>query len=146
MIILTEQEKAIMLGKARHQYDIDWIERCFETEIVQITCSYRLKKAFGKYPDQIFLYFVGNVDRRWLNKIHSLPLIANRPGTRDECIDDHFRMRYKFLTYSSYELLIEDEIREGATNEFIQQIKEASKKFPISQKAKIIPKPELFPE
>lgn len=136
MITLTEAEKATLLSKAKNQHDIEWLERCFETEIKQITCSYRFKAASAKYPDQIFLYFIGDVDRRWLNKIHSLPLIASRQGTREECIDDHFRYRYKFSIYTDYDLLIEDDIAEGVSEEFIKQLRDASKIFPITKAVK----------
>lgn len=129
----TEQEKAELLSKARSQHDINWMERCFADPIPEIVMMYRFKRAKGKWPDQIFVYYVGHVDSRWLRKIYSLIDIGKRPGNREECISNHLAYRCKFLIYNNWEGLIEDEELCGSDPAFIAALKEQSLKYPIKQ-------------
>lgn len=133
MLTLTEQEKAEMLSGANSQSVIESIMEQFEKPIKQITMIYTFKrgKKGGKWPDQIFVYYVGEIDSRWSRKIGTMPEVARRPGNRDECLANHFTYRYKFLTYKSWEGLIEDEIACESSPEFIETLKQASIKYPI---------------
>lgn len=131
MLSLTEQEKAEILSNLTSQSFIDETMEQFNEPIEPITMIYTFKKGKkgGKWPDQIFVYYVGKIDTRWSRKISSMPEVARRLGNREECIANHFTWRYKFLTYKNWEGLIEDEIACGSDEMFIQKLKETSLKY-----------------
>lgn len=133
MITLTEQEKAEILSKCKTQSDIQQVTEAFKREIKPITCFYTWKKTTPKWPEQILLYFVGQQTTRWMKKIYGMPQIASRPGTREECIDDHFRWRYKFMSYKSWKGLIEDELACGTDPDFIWELLQQQHKFPFKK-------------
>jgi hypothetical protein len=131
VIELTEQEKAEILSRCTTQSSIEYVMQRFNEPITPIRMIYTFKRATPKWPDQIFVYSVGQVDTRWWKKIRSLIQICERPGTRDESIDDHFRHRYHFFIYHNWEGLIEDEQEAGADQIFIDILTVSSKTYKI---------------
>ena len=129
---LTEEEIKTALDNAQSQAEKDWITACLLFELKDVTCIYTFKEASKKYPRQILIYYVDSVtDSRWWGKINSLVQIGKRPGTRDECIANHFRFRYRFDIYDSWNDLIQDERLAGTDESFIKILEKASKKYVI---------------
>lgn len=134
MIELTAKEKEEILLLANDRNQVDWAVRMLDKPIDEMTVRVCFKKASGRYPDQIMVYFLGDVDGRYLNKIYNLPLIAQRPGNRDECINNHFAARYKFVVYTDWDILIKDEISEGADHHFIIKLQAGKNAYPFAKK------------
>jgi len=136
MIELSAQEKAEILSKCKNQYHIDWITRCFERPIEQITMAYHLKRNNGvKYGDQLFIYYLHAGAASWIHKKGNTLELARRLATRDECIDAHLASRFKFMIYEDWEKLIEDDALVGDIDRaFIQKLRDLSKQHTLRKK------------
>lgn len=129
MIILTDSEKSqILSGKG----DQEWKRRCIEDPVEEVTAQYWFSMATKKWPNQIFIYFVCSGSAAWVRKkTVRMRHLINRPGTREECIDNHLSPRMMCMIYKEWDPLIKDEAAELGENPFVERLKELAKKHPL---------------
>jgi hypothetical protein len=126
MITLTDIEKEELMKTITGGA----ILRMNET-IVPVTCYYCFKRKTASFPDQVCIFYIGETSARWMAKVRKLTQLADRPGTRDECITHHFRYRERIDVYTSWQNLIDDEVMVGTPIEFIEKLQQSRVKHSI---------------
>lgn len=128
MITLTAEE----IADIKNRYPADgWVESCLERPIQEISLNYYFKRANKKWPNQIFVYVMSPGASTWIGKKAAMTLLTSRSATRDECIEDHFRMRFRYMIYNDWSDLIMDEVGQHVGAEFIAKLEELSAKHPL---------------
>lgn len=132
--LLSNHEKDQILAFDPKNATNDWVVKSLDKPVEEIQLYYHYKRACKKYPDQIFIY-PGAECNKWGTRKYDREFLISRKATREECIDNHIRMRMHCSIYKSWEKLIEDEIRELApcmtfkNRVFLDQLKQLSKKY-----------------